>query len=129
MLMILRIGGVIHIVFAVFHGMFWRLFDWPVALAPLSSDNRAIMQVLNIHVLFVLIVFAVLSIGYAREMISSRLGGVISAAIAAFWFLRAANQVVFWGAGTVESKGAVVVCAAIGCLYAAAAFSSVKSGD
>ena len=82
---LVQIGGVINLVFVVFHLSFWKLFDWQQSLASLSSDDRAIMQVLNIHTAYVLAVFAIISFVFSNEMSTTKLGRMISLSIAGFW--------------------------------------------
>ncbi|RPH95648.1 hypothetical protein EHM69_03710 [candidate division KSB1 bacterium] len=113
---LLIIGGILNALLVVFHIMFWKIFDWPNGLASLSADNRAIIQVLNIGVIFGLAVFAVLSIVFRREMLDTRLGRFVTAAIAGFYILRAVCQLMFWGSGT-ESVIAFVVLLLIAFLY------------
>ena len=114
---LVQIGGVINLLFVVFHLSFWELFDWQHSLASLSSDNRAIMQVFNIHTAFVLAVFAILSCMFSSEMSTTRLGKLICMGIAGFWILRAVNQAVFWGLSFVGSWLIIVVCLMVAALY------------
>lgn len=126
---LLHIGGVIHSLFAVFHFSFWKLFDWPQSLVSLSSDNRAIVQVLNIHTAYVLVVFAILSFAFADEMSTTRFGRSMGVAIAVFWILRAVNQAVFWGVSSIESWVAIVVCLAVAVLYLVPSMRLQKQAD
>jgi hypothetical protein len=112
-----QIGGVINLLFAAFHLSFWKLFDWRQSLAVLSSDDRAVMQVLNIHTAYVLAFFAVLSFVFSDEMSISKLGRAIGMGIAGFWILRAVNQAVFWDVSSVGSWVAIIVCLGIAVLY------------
>ncbi len=114
---LVQIGGVINLLFVVFHLYFWKLFDWPQSLAPLSPDNRAIMQVFNLHTAYVLAVFSVLSLAYTNEICATKLGQLIGQAIAGFWILRAVNQVVFWDLSFIGSWVIIIVCLALASLY------------
>ena len=113
---LILIGGILNALLVVFHIMFWKIFDWPNTLASLSEENRAIMQVLNIAVIFGLAVFAVLSIMFRRDMLDTRLGRFVTAAIAGFYILRAVCQLMFWGSGT-ESVAVFFVLLMIAFLY------------
>lgn len=114
---LLQIGGIINLLLVVFHLSFWKLFNWRESLASLSSDDRAVMQVLNIHTAYVLAVFAIVSLVFPNEMSTTKLGRIISLSIAGFWILRALNQVVFWGILSAGSWIALLVCLAIAALY------------
>lgn len=112
-----QIGGVINLLFAVFHLSFWKLFDWQHELTSLSPDNRAIMQVLNIHTAYILVVFFIVSLAFSNEIITTKFGRMFGMAIAGFWILRAVNEAVFWGLSSGRSWILIVVCLAIAALY------------
>ncbi|NOZ11626.1 MAG: hypothetical protein GXP09_11365 [Gammaproteobacteria bacterium] len=94
---IIILGGVFNLAFAVFHIFFWKLFSWGQDLASLTPINRAVMQVLNLSLIWAFLGFAVLSIFYAGALIETSLGRVVSGFIATFWFFRALEQVFFFG--------------------------------
>jgi hypothetical protein len=112
-----QIGGVINLLFAIFHLSFWKLFDWYHSLATLSPDNSAIMQVLNIHTAYILVVFFILSLVFSNEIITTKLGRMFGMAIAGFWILRAVNEGVFWDLSSGRSWTLIAVCLAIAALY------------
>ena len=112
-----QIGGVINLLFAIFHLYFWKLFDWQHELVSLSPDNRAIMQVLNIHTAYILAVFFILSLAFSNEIITTKFGRMFGMAIAGFWILRAVNEAVFWGLSSGRSWILVAICLAIAALY------------
>lgn len=114
---LVQIGGVINFLFVVFHLAFWKMFDWQRSLASLSSDNRAVLQVLNIHTAYVLAVFALLSFAFPGEISTTKLGRSIGMAIASFWILRAVNQALFWDMSLVGSWVLVALCLATAILY------------
>ncbi len=90
-------GGVYNLAFAIFHFLFWKLFRWKNELPNLAPVNRAIMQVLNIRLIYVFIGFAYLSFFFNRELISTRLGREILMFISVFWIMRAGEQKIFFG--------------------------------
>ena len=91
------IGGVFSAAFAVFHLFFWKLFHWKTDLARLTSLNRAIVQILNLCLTFVFVVFAYLSLVHPVEFLATELGQSLLFLIAVFWYLRAVEQVIFFG--------------------------------
>ena len=93
---LLRIGGIYNLLFVVFHLFFWRIFDWKNDLASLTSINRAIMQVLNLCLTFVFVIFGTLSLLNPEQMVSTDLGRTLTGLIAIFWFLRAVEQIIFF---------------------------------
>eukprot|EP01132_Coremiostelium_polycephalum_P016829 gene16829-20198_t len=48
------LGGAYAFSFAVFHTLFWHLFKWKSELKKLSYANRAIMQILNLRLIYVI---------------------------------------------------------------------------
>ena len=93
----LLIGGLYNIGFVIFHMLFWKIFQWKEDLRSISYVNRAIMQVLNIRLTYVFVVFAYISIIHLEDLISTQLGNTILVAISLFWFMRAIEQIKFFG--------------------------------
>ncbi|MEW6402170.1 MAG: hypothetical protein AB1649_10245 [Chloroflexota bacterium] len=112
---LLRIGGVINLLFVLFHLAMVK----PIkeALATLSPDIQATASTLNIHVAFTLLIFAYLAIFEWRDLLTTHLGNITTIAISLFWFLRGINQVIFYGLtapGTLLWSG---LCLAFGLLH------------
>ena len=89
------IGGVFHVLMAVFHLVFRRLLRWDEELAKLTSVNRAVMKILNLCLMFAFLLFAYLSLVHPLELRTTALGRSLAWGIAAFWLFRAALQVVY----------------------------------
>ncbi len=94
---LLTIAAFYNLAFAIFHAFFWKLFGWREALAPLTPINRLVMQVLNLCLMFVFLVFAYVSAFHTGELLTTSLGRTLLFSIALFWFLRAVEQVIFGG--------------------------------
>ena len=93
---ILQALGVLTLALAVFHMLFWRIFDWREDLESLTFVNRAIMKALNVSLIYLLGFFGILSMAAANLMVEETLGRVIVAALAGFWIIRAIAQIVFF---------------------------------
>jgi hypothetical protein len=93
----LFVGGCYSAAFGVFHLSFWRMFRWKETLAPLNAVNRAVMQVLNLHLAFMLFVMAYALFFYPHQLTGTELGRFLLAALSIFWLLRVINQIVFFG--------------------------------
>ncbi len=89
-------GGYYNIALVIFHLLFWRIFDWDTDLRSLSFLNRAIMQVLNISLSLVFLIFAWLSLAHPQALLDSALGNQLLLLMALFWFARAVQQLVFF---------------------------------
>lgn len=93
---VIKIGGMYQIFFLIFHAMFWRLFKWKRELPKLTHINGAIMQVLNLCLMFYFFVFAYISLFHTTELITSPIGSVLLLFMALFWLFRAVEQLVFF---------------------------------
>lgn len=111
-------GGLFHVAFVIFHLAFWKLFRWDSELAKLTSLNRAVVQVLNLALTVVFVIFAYLSLTYASEMTRTELGRSLTLSIAIFWYLRAVLQIAFFGIRRSPSIAFFVVVLAGASLYA-----------
>jgi len=94
---LILIGGFYNFAFAIFHLLFWRIFNWDKDLKRMNFTNANILQILNLSLTFVFIIFAFLSILYTQELISTQLGNSILRLISFFWFFRALQQIYFFG--------------------------------
>jgi hypothetical protein len=81
--------------FAAFHLAFWRLFDWPAALRQTNAATRAVTQILNLRLIYVLLGMAALCFWLPHELLTTRLGHALLAGMALFWVGRLAEQFVF----------------------------------
>jgi hypothetical protein len=104
-------GGFFHLGFVVFHLFSWRLFKWKTArrseyfsaleggkdLSSLNFINRAVMQILNLCLIFVFLAAGLISIFYAHDLVFTSLGKILIISISAFWFIRLIEQIIFFG--------------------------------
>ena len=93
---LLLAGGIFNLLFAIFHLLFWRLFNWKDELKKIDFINQNIMQVLNLCRVFVFLIFSYISIFHADEMLNSGLGVTLTLCISIFWLLRSVEQIVFF---------------------------------
>lgn len=101
---LIKLGGAYNIVLIVFHLMFWRLFDWRSDLRSLTFLNRAVMQVLNISLIAVFVIFAYISLAHTDELLTTCLGRTMLAGMALFWAARTVQQAVFFKLRTWASR-------------------------
>jgi len=96
MITLIKIGGLFNLALALFHLMFWQLFNWREDLRSLSHLNRGIMQALNLTLTFVFIAFAYLSLVHTYELYLTTLGRSLLLSISVLFMLRAIMQVVYF---------------------------------
>lgn len=81
--------------FALFHVAFRKLFDWPRSLRSTTLANRAIIQILNLRLIWVLLCVTAALALLPGEIIGTRLGRALLAAMALFWVGRTIEQFIF----------------------------------
>ncbi|MEO8673251.1 MAG: hypothetical protein ABI411_18190 [Tahibacter sp.] len=92
---LVRWCGVHSLLFALFHIAFWRLFGWRESLARATVADRAIVQILNLRLIYVFFGIALLCWVYPRELQGSALGRAVLLGMALFWVGRTIEQFVF----------------------------------
>lgn len=88
--------GLYNLLFAVFHLAFWRLFRWKTELAKLHPANRAIMQVLNLRLIYLLLGLAGLCWFFPQALLATPLGRVLLWGMAGCWAGRLVEQLIFF---------------------------------
>jgi hypothetical protein len=94
--LLIWIGGLYNFAFFIFHIFFWKMFNWGEDLKKLLPINRAVMQVLNLCLMFALLIFAYMSFFHNQEMQSTAIGVSLALFIALFWGIRAILQLVYF---------------------------------
>jgi len=94
---LLLVGSFFHLAFVAFHLLFWKLFDWVHDLKKLSHINKSVIQILNLRLIFVFIIFAYISYFNTGEMLTTQLGLTLIAAISLFWGFRSIEQIIYFG--------------------------------
>ncbi|MFY2762927.1 hypothetical protein [Arenimonas sp. MALMAid1274] len=89
------LAGVHSLAFAAFHAGFWKLFDWPRDLRANSVATRAVVQILNLRLIYVFLGIAALCLAFPDELAGSALGRALLAGMALFWVGRTIEQWVF----------------------------------
>jgi hypothetical protein len=118
---LLLVGGVVHILGVLFHLALPRLAQWREALQHLPETPRADLPLFNAHVGYALFIFAVLSLGYSRELLATPMGRMIAILIAGFWSLRAVSEFIWPPA---VSPLILALCFSMAFIYAVVAVGS-----
>ena len=93
---IIFLCGLYSIAFAIFHILFWRLFNWKKELEKLSLANRGIVQILNFRIVYFFLFVAYICFVYPEELLTSNLGRTFLAGISLFWLGRTIEQFIFF---------------------------------
>jgi hypothetical protein len=91
------IGGAYNLGFVIFHLFFWKIFNWKKELRLLNIVNKGIIQVLNLCLTLIFLLFAYISLFHTAELMTTGLGTAILFFISIFWYLRAKEQIYFFG--------------------------------
>ena len=98
------IGGFLWLAVFVFHVFFWKLFKWKQELSKLSDVNKAVMQVLNLCLMWVFLIFAYISIFHTDELLTTGLGTSVLIGMVFFGVFRTIEQVIFFDLKDNRSK-------------------------
>jgi hypothetical protein len=93
--LMVRLGGVHSLGFALFHLGFWKLFDWKRDLARNHPANRAIIQILNLRLIYVFLGAGAACLMFTRELVETPLGKAMLGFMSVFWVGRVVEQRVF----------------------------------
>ena len=94
---LLYVGGVFSLFFAVLHLLFWRLGNWQEELPNLSPDNSGIMQMLNVVSIYSLLFVVFLSFYLAQKKELAFTEKAVIVFVAGYYLLRIAFGVPFFG--------------------------------
>lgn len=95
-LLVVFLCGCFDAAFAVFHLAFRKIFGWKADLAKLRPHNRAIMQILNLQLTFLLAFIAFLCFYFGDYVAETVLGRAVLAGMALFWLGRLIQQFIFF---------------------------------
>ena len=99
MIELIVLAGFVQLALVVANISLPRILRPSTELAPVSAMVRKMFYVHWIYIVFVLLIFSGLSLGFAGELASGRpLGRFISAAIALFWLARVPIQFFYYDA-------------------------------
>jgi len=82
--------------FVVFHLFFWKLFHWKKELAQLNFVNRAVMQIMNVQLIYYFASMAVLCFFFQDALINSVIGQFTLMSTAGFCLVRLIQQFIFF---------------------------------
>ncbi len=89
------IGGIYSLLFAIFHIGFWKLFNWKTELEKLNLPNRAIMQISNLCLIYIFLFVAFVCFFFTKELHATNFGKAFLCGISLFWLIRAIEQIIF----------------------------------
>jgi len=91
----LNLCGIYNLAFAIFHVLFWKIFKWNEDLKGNSVGNRAIIQILNIRLIYIFLLMSVIYFFYPDQLLETKIGFVLLIGFAGFWIGRTIEQFIF----------------------------------
>lgn len=96
------LGGAHCVLLAIFHVLFWKIFDWKKDLQKGSIATREIIQILNLRIIHLLLFTAFLCFYFTDELLSTPLGKATLIGTSLFWAGRTIEQFIFWKYNTLN---------------------------
>jgi hypothetical protein len=93
--LLLDLCGIYNLAFAIFHLFFWKLFKWKEDFRKNSVANRAVIQILNIRLIYIFLLMAFIYFVYPQQLIETELGLVLLIGFLGFWVGRTIEQFIF----------------------------------
>jgi len=99
LLLLLWSAGLVQILIAASNFFLPRKLNYQKNLDRVAPIIRQVFVVHSVYIVGVLLLFAALTLGFARELASGHgLGRFLAAGIAVFWFFRAPVQLLYYDA-------------------------------
>ena len=92
---IIILCGFYNFGFIIFHILFWKIFHWDRELNKLNFANKAIMQFLNVQIIYYFLFTAFICFAFPAELLTTKLGQVFLGGTSLFWFIRTVQQFIF----------------------------------
>ena len=92
---IIFLCGLYNIGFAIFHLSFWKIFKWNSDLKKLSFVNKAVMQIMNIQIVYYFIFVAFICFSFSTELLTTKFGNIFLVGNSVFWLIRTIQQIIF----------------------------------
>jgi hypothetical protein len=109
-ILLIRIAGVISILFTLFHSGFYWIFKWSQTLTVMNPTDRGILLTFNLIGIILLLYSVILSLGFARQLIENAVGKSLLLFFTLFYLVRIFSEVAFFGFRIPGSIMIISVC-------------------
>ncbi len=92
---VIIICGIHSLFFAIFHSIFWKKLNWISQLQKLDDMNNAIMQILNIRIVFIFLFHSFICFWFSEELLTTPLGNAILLFSSLSWIGRTIDQIIY----------------------------------
>ncbi len=94
---LIYLGGIYHIVWALFDMLWPRFFNWKVTLSALDDFNKAVLYISGWLLVILYLYIALVSLVYGKDLLLPGPARTIPLFVSVFWAFRAVMQVQFFG--------------------------------
>ena len=94
---LLHIGGIFHLIWALFDSFWPRIFNWKETLSSLDDLHRVLLPIISKLLVILYLAIAYISLFHTVDLITSNLGKTLLIFITVYWVVRAILQVYYIG--------------------------------
>jgi hypothetical protein len=109
-ILLIRIAGVISILFTLFHAGFYWIFKWSQTLSVMNPIDKGILLTFNLISILLLLYSVVLSLGFARQLIETIVGKSLLLFFTIIYVVRIYSEVAYFGFRIPGSIMIISVC-------------------
>jgi hypothetical protein len=109
-ILLIRIAGIISILFTLFHAGFYWLFKWSQTLTIMNPTDRGILLTFNLIGIILLLYSVILSLGFARQLIETTVGKSLLLFFTVFYVVRIFSEVAYFGFRIPGSIMIITIC-------------------
>jgi len=109
-ILLIRIAGVVSILFTLFHAGFYWIFKWSQTLTMMNPIDKGILLTFNLIGVILLLYSVILSFGYARQLIETTVGKSLLLFFTVFYVIRIFSEFVYFGFHMPSSVLIIALC-------------------
>lgn len=109
-LLLIRIAGVLSVLFTAFHSGFYWIFKWSETLTVMNATDRAILLTFNLICILLLIYSVILALGFTRQLIETVAGKSLLLFFATFYLVRIVCEFAYFGIQMPSSLIIIAIC-------------------
>ena len=109
-LLLIRIAGVVSILFTLFHAGFYWIFKWAETLTVMNPTDRGILLTFNLICILLLIYSVILALGFTHQLIETVAGKSILLFFTLFYLVRIVCEFVYFGFQMPSSIFIIAIC-------------------
>lgn len=89
------VGGILYLVFGVFHSSFWKMFNSNNEFSQMNPFLSKVLQMLNVGVIVFFVSLGLMMLIYRNEILNSKLGKAILFTSTVFFIVRGLAEFAF----------------------------------